>query len=862
MRKSRFFALLVLTAPLLLAAAAWAQDAPLDVEAGYRYLDLSGDEGMYRSQINERDGFVLRNLNFASNGNPADGKWFDHIRVDASELGVGPAGNLRIEAGLTDAYRMTLTYRRTELYSSLPEFANPLLDQGIVPGQHNYDRERESVGFDLELRRWKSFTPFIGYRWDRLRDPGTTTYHVGQDEFLLHQDLYDRVEELRIGTGINAGFLTGEISQAWRTGKESETLKLAPGAGDGNNPGTVLGIAENLTSFSRETSVDSTTPVTNGYLTARLGSNARFTANYSTGDAAADTDQNESLAGKLVSYQVLRIFNGLSEVSSLSAKDHWWRGGGRLEVDLLKGVDFSAGWTRQHQELDGAAYISDIYLQTVSFGGGTPTDLLKILEASNSLERNETIVDAGIKADLFGNLTLRAGFSNREQEVTNVPDPSEIVVPAGQSGVFDREIRQYDAGATFTMAGFTAGADWRQERADDPIVRTDFLDRDRYRVRLAYAWKSFLRVTATGSQLDTSNDRDGIGYDARIRQYGGMVDVTPIESLQLVAGADRYQADEHHPHPRAQHLGDRNLGSRRGRQVVERRDSLEGLAARPRRQLLRLQERGELPVRGEADPGPRRDRGQQERLARRRVRPRRLPRGNAPGPRQLQGRPLEHVRPLAAVAAPLFGFQPNAAPDRGRRFSFRPRRSRAAAPRGRGRGRARRGRRGGRATARSSSRGAPGCGAGRGNGGGRRGELRSVPRASRGGAPSWQCRTGRRSRRPRRWRSRGVRPPPRAPPAERGRASRESRSAGRADALRPSRAAGRSMRRGTPSRPARRSRLPPRRPGCPGRPRPLRRTRDSGGRPGSGRRGGRRGGESRRAAPRCRSTARRRAAHG
>ena len=43
--------------PLLLTAAtAGAQTVPIDVEIGYRWLELKGDNGMYRTQVDEQSG--------------------------------------------------------------------------------------------------------------------------------------------------------------------------------------------------------------------------------------------------------------------------------------------------------------------------------------------------------------------------------------------------------------------------------------------------------------------------------------------------------------------------------------------------------------------------------------------------------------------------------------------------------------------------------------------------------------------------------------------------------------------------------------------------------------------------------------
>ena len=51
---------------VLLAAPAFSESFPIDVELGYRFVSISGNEEMYRSQINEREGFLLRSLTLST----------------------------------------------------------------------------------------------------------------------------------------------------------------------------------------------------------------------------------------------------------------------------------------------------------------------------------------------------------------------------------------------------------------------------------------------------------------------------------------------------------------------------------------------------------------------------------------------------------------------------------------------------------------------------------------------------------------------------------------------------------------------------------------------------------------------------
>jgi len=167
---------------VLIAAGATAQTIPLEVEAGYRWLDLNGSSDMYRTQINERSGFLIRSLTYSTTDFGGNTNFADHFRLDASDLGVGPAGSLRVDMGKSNLYRFTLGYRQTSAFSALPAFTNPFIGQGIIPGQHTYDRDRRVLDADFEFLKWSSkITPFVGISWNRYSGPGTTTYHVGQD---------------------------------------------------------------------------------------------------------------------------------------------------------------------------------------------------------------------------------------------------------------------------------------------------------------------------------------------------------------------------------------------------------------------------------------------------------------------------------------------------------------------------------------------------------------------------------------------------------------------------------------------------------------------------------------------------------
>ncbi|MGZ7078857.1 MAG: hypothetical protein ACXVJT_05525 [Thermoanaerobaculia bacterium] len=525
----------------LLTIGASAQTTPMDVEVGYRWLSLSGNSDMYRTQINERDGLLIRALTISGTESP----FTDHFRIDATDLGVGPAGALRIDLGKTNLYRFTLGYRQTSAFSALPGFANPFLAQGIIPGQHTYDRDRRMVDADFELLKWSSITPFIGVSWNRYSGPGTTTYHVGEDEFALLSNLTNRDEEIRGGFGFTYSRFSGQITQGWRTFKDHETLTLAPGANAGNNAGPVLGQPVTATTLTRDDRADGHTPFTNAYVTGQFTNRVRVIGNYVRFAANSNGNEDEAATGSFASFALSRFYKGLTDSVDSRAKNTTWRGGARTEIAVTDKIDFLGGFQREHRSLEGTALINDLFLQTVNFGGLDPKDVQTVLNAKNSLDRDEDVLSAAFSARALGPFSVRAGVSQSRQDVDVAPDLEEIVVPGpSQGGKFTRRVNTSDVSGSYAKAGFILGAAWRHDSANDPIMRTDFLKRDRYRARAGWAMpNNFFRAGLVAEESTPKNDRSGFAYDSKIRQYTADAEIAPKEMFRVHASASRYRAD-------------------------------------------------------------------------------------------------------------------------------------------------------------------------------------------------------------------------------------------------------------------------------------------------------------------------------
>src|SRR5512142_131159 len=99
MRSRTFASWLSLALLAVGVVAAQAQTTtPYDMEIGFRTLKVDGNEDMYRTQINERSGFLLRSFTLTTSDFEGKPTLFDRLRIGASDLGAGPAGALRIDA--------------------------------------------------------------------------------------------------------------------------------------------------------------------------------------------------------------------------------------------------------------------------------------------------------------------------------------------------------------------------------------------------------------------------------------------------------------------------------------------------------------------------------------------------------------------------------------------------------------------------------------------------------------------------------------------------------------------------------------------------------------------------------------------
>jgi hypothetical protein len=506
---------LILASLLLVTLPLAAQSgSPVELEIGWRFTDIEGSEDVYRTQINEDDGLLIRSLRYSSSSLGIG----DHLRIDATDLGAGPAGALRLEAGQSEQWHLRVTYRDADAFLAHP---------GLARGQHRWDRTRTFFEADLEVLSFSAIKPFVGVGFSTYEGPGQTTYSIGGDDFVLDSDLTEKEREIRAGFGFEKGRFAGVITQGWRQVESDESMTLTAGGGTGNNPGTILGRPITAGGISRDSTFDSTTPFTSAYLTAQALPRLLLIGDFSYASAEGDGPELETATGNFVSFGLGRAFLGLTDEVASRAETRLWRAGVRGEYSLTDSAYVTAAWRRNDRDMNGAAAFHAIFRDTINFSGADPIAALEeIFEAESAMERTEDQLELSVSARNLGPFSIRAGYTRTQEDVSLSPAAEEIVLSGPeQGGDRDRSIDTLEIVGAFGMNGFNASLASRRDQADHSILRTDYDSRDRTRARASYLFRRFIRVGAMAESIRYENDDEGVGFENDIRQYGADLEV-------------------------------------------------------------------------------------------------------------------------------------------------------------------------------------------------------------------------------------------------------------------------------------------------------------------------------------------------
>src|SRR5262245_50726520 len=236
-------------APQEAAAAEPQASAPIfgmettgTMDIGYRWnAGFRGSKDLYRTLVNLGEGPRLLGANLTMNSPLGAGKYVDRIQLNASAWGGDPYNTLRLFAEKSGVYQFSFDYRKVDYYNFIPTFANPLLSQGILLGQHSFDSTRRTMHFDLTLRPGATISPFIASSRNSGFGPGVTTFTADGNEFAVTNQLRDTSDYYRGGVHFNLPRMNLTLEQGFLAFKDDQRIFQTSGTNRGNRTTPVLG---------------------------------------------------------------------------------------------------------------------------------------------------------------------------------------------------------------------------------------------------------------------------------------------------------------------------------------------------------------------------------------------------------------------------------------------------------------------------------------------------------------------------------------------------------------------------------------------------------------------------------------------
>jgi hypothetical protein len=207
-------------------------------ETGYRFADVFGNHGKYRSDENYRNGIRLLGSGFSANSKDGHGGFFDEVLLNTQGLGGDPYESASLRIQKNGLYRYDMLWR-------LDEYYNPGLT--IAAGQHFRNTSHRIQDHDMILFPQAKIQFRFGYSRNDQDGPALSTvqlFNSRGDIFTPFMDVRRLYNEFRIGNDIELLGFRFSWMRAWDNFKEDSSFRL--GAALPNPAG-----ATSLTSFNR-----------------------------------------------------------------------------------------------------------------------------------------------------------------------------------------------------------------------------------------------------------------------------------------------------------------------------------------------------------------------------------------------------------------------------------------------------------------------------------------------------------------------------------------------------------------------------------------------------------------------------------
>ncbi len=512
-----------------------------NVEVGYRWTaGFRGSHDMYRNLVNLDRGPNLLNANINFSNPQGTNSYLDRFSLTASNWGVDPYNSVRLFAEKYGAYRFTFDYRNVDYFNYAPNFANPLLTEGVFLGQHSFDMTRRSMDMELILKPNSWISPFFGFSRYTGFGPGLTTFTADGNEYMVNTQYDDATNTFRGGLIFTFSKLNLTLEQGFMKFHDDQHIFQTQPGNSGNRQTPLLGQTMTLDQLDQKYHTTGSTPVSRVQVTAFPLSNLTISGRFVYSQPNTNFNYDARSAGNFVSFDVLRFFSG-DVVDSTGTADRP-HNLGNLSIEYHP---FS------HLSFVDSLYIDRFHIASNSSLGRALSGTTPI---SDSPDPGGTYANTESNANRFAvnmnqnqfegivSLTKNISFRGGYRYVWSEAQLQDLAT--GESTMTDLTRNVGLAGFRFRLPKkVDAFMDFESGRSSGVYNRTNLLNYTKFRLRGKYSPIPSLSINASVTLLDNSNPQTDINYNFKNRGYTFSLAFAPANGERISMSVDYSRAD-------------------------------------------------------------------------------------------------------------------------------------------------------------------------------------------------------------------------------------------------------------------------------------------------------------------------------
>jgi hypothetical protein len=492
------------------------------VEAGNRWIqDVRGNFDAYRSVVNLGEGPRLfdAQVTYIDPG----GKLAERIDIRAFSWGGDPYNTAYVNADKKGVYSLDFSYRNVAYFNSLPSFANPLLDEGILLSQRSFDIERRQADAELRVRPGATISPFFAYTFGDGLGRGVTTFVSDGNEFPVATDLDDSMNSVRGGVRLNFSKFNFTLEQGYTSFDDAQRVSTSDSnPGNRRTPlfGTDLVLEELLQTyraqgdglFSRAVLQGSPWRVVN------------FTGQFLYSQPSIDGDYSHEASGSLLLQQTVAPYSSVLERSVGDATRPRTSANWSTEIRPHSRVRIIQSWLTDRFHVAGGSLLDQTY-------DTTPETMVEqinntLLALNYSQHQLDVVFDVNRMLSVRGGHRYVWGDAVPQQTTLQLaPETGEVRRHVGLAGA------HLKAGSKLSF-----NFDFEASPGDRTFFRTGLMDYQKAKLRGRYLLSPALTLNASFAILDNENTDPNVDYDFQSRHTSVSLSWVPANSrFQVLA---------------------------------------------------------------------------------------------------------------------------------------------------------------------------------------------------------------------------------------------------------------------------------------------------------------------------------------